>query len=127
MEIIFFKNCDIIYTYGNVIHVEKDMDILKKINRLRLERDWSIYRLSVESGISQSTLTNMFNRETLPSITTLECICNAFGISMSDFFKEATATESFDTEQELVDLYRASSDEVKASIMTLLRETSKTN
>ena len=65
------------------------MDVLKKINTLRLQRNWSVYRLSVESGIPQSTLTNMFNRETLPSITTLECICNAFHITMSDFFLES--------------------------------------
>ena len=36
------------------------MDVLKKINKLRIDRNWSVYRLSVESGVSQSTLTNMF-------------------------------------------------------------------
>lgn len=64
------------------------MNVLKKINKMRIDRNWSVYRLSVESGIPQSTLTNMFNRETLPSITTLEWICNAFGITMSEFFRE---------------------------------------
>ena len=64
------------------------MDILRKINKMRLDRNWSIYRLSVESDVPQSTLTNMFNRETLPSITTLEAICNAFDVSLSEFFKE---------------------------------------
>ena len=82
------------------------MDILKKINKLRLERKWSVYRLSVESGIPQSTLTNMFNRETLPSITTLECICRAFGISVSEFFEENTPSEIID-EKELMTLYRS--------------------
>lgn len=64
------------------------MDVLKKINKMRLDRDWSIYRLSLESGIPQSTLTNMFNRETLPSITTLQLICDAFGVTLSEFFYE---------------------------------------
>lgn len=66
------------------------MDVLKKINRLRLERKWSVYRLANEAGLAQSTIINMFNRETLPSITTLESICNAFRISLSEFFAEET-------------------------------------
>ncbi len=64
------------------------MNVLKKINKLRIDRNWSIYRLSSESGIPISTITNMFNRETLPSISTLELLCNAFGISLSEFFEE---------------------------------------
>jgi transcriptional regulator with XRE-family HTH domain len=100
------------------------MDILKKINQLRIERNWSIYRLSVESGISQSTLNNMFNRETLPSITTLECICSAYGITLSEFFKEEITFS--DSEQELISLYRSASNPTKESILTLLREISKT-
>ncbi len=56
------------------------MDVLKRINQLRLDRNWSVYRLSVESGLPQSTITNMFNRETLPSIITLQALCDGFGI-----------------------------------------------
>ena len=100
------------------------MDILKKINKMRLDRNWSIYRLSVESGISQSTLTNMFNRETLPSITTLECICSAFGITMSDFLLEEKENFSA-TDSEVMALYNSSSVEVKESILIILRELSK--
>ena len=64
------------------------MDILNRIVELKNEKGWSIYKLAEESGVSQSTLSNMFIRRTLPSITTLEQLCNAFGITLSDFFKE---------------------------------------
>ncbi len=74
------------------------MNVLEKINKMRLERNWSVYRLSVESGVSQSTLTNMFNRETLPSIVTLQLICNAFGITLSEFFYEDTGSPDNDGE-----------------------------
>lgn len=69
------------------------MNVLKKINQMRLERNWSVYKLSVESGIPQSTMTNMFNRETMPSIVTLELICDAFGVTMAEFFSETDADE----------------------------------
>ncbi len=64
------------------------MDILDRINELRHERSWSIYKLAEESGIAQSTLSNMFTRKTMPSIMTLQEICNAFNISMAKFFEE---------------------------------------
>jgi len=98
------------------------MNVLKKINKIRLERGWSIYRLSNESGISQSTLTNMFNRETLPSITTLECLCNAFGITMSEFFKEENIDkQNEDLNSELLNLFSKFSEEEKNSALILFR------
>lgn len=102
------------------------MNVLKKINKIRLERGWSVYRLSVESGISQSTLTNMFNRETLPSITTLECLCNAFGITMSDFFREENSDkQKSDLDLELLNLFSKFSDEEKNSALNLFRSIAK--
>ena len=52
------------------------------------EREWTEYRLSKECGLSESTLANIFRRNTVPSITTLETICDAFGITLSQFFLE---------------------------------------
>ena len=102
------------------------MDILRKINKMRLDRNWSIYRLSVESDVPQSTLTNMFNRETLPSITTLESICGAFKISLSDFFIEEEKQMNEDNEdKELLSMYHAASKEVQDSILVLLKELQK--
>lgn len=72
------------------------MDVLKRINQLRIDRNWSVYRLSVESGLPQSTITNMFNRETLPSIITLQALCDGFGITMAEFFTEETAKTDID-------------------------------
>ena len=127
MEIIFFtKSWYYIYIWVLFIHTEGQMNVLKKINKMRLDRNWSIYRLSVESGISQSTLTNMFNRETLPSITTLECICSAFGITMSEFFRD-NEEKNFTSDSEFITLYNSANDEVKKSVLTILKEISKNN
>ena len=102
------------------------MNILRKINKIRLDRGWSVYRLSVESGISQSTLTNMFNRETLPSITTLECLCNAFGITMSEFFREEYEENApIQSEKELLELFSKLNSQEKNSTLVLLRSIAK--
>lgn len=101
------------------------MNILKKINKMRIDRGWSIYRLSVESGIPQSTLTNMFNRETLPSITTLECICSAFGITMAEFFTEENNPTVEISDNEIISLLQELNGESKLLILSLIRQLSK--
>ncbi len=63
------------------------MDVLQRIRELMEERGWSSYRLAVASGLSQSTIANMFRRNTVPSIPTLEYLCNGFGISLTEFFE----------------------------------------
>ena len=92
------------------------MDILKKINQLRINRNWSVYRLP------QSTITNMFNRETLPSIVTLQSICNAFGITLSEFFEEekSIGNDCIDY-REFERIYRELPHDIKISIFNLMK------
>ena len=66
------------------------MDVHKRLRQLLNERGWTEYRLSKKCGLSESTLANIFRRNTMPSITTLEAICNGFGITLSQFFAELT-------------------------------------
>lgn len=99
------------------------MDALRKINRMRLERGWSIYRLSVESDLPQSTLVNMFSRETQPSIATLEAICKGYGITLSEFFTEdSEERREIVSETELSELFYGLSEENQRLVCRLMRE-----
>jgi len=80
------------------------MDIIKKLNELRLERNLSVYRLSELSGINQSTLANTFSRGTIPSIQNLMLLCDAMGITLSEFFNEDTTTVNLSEEE--ISLFR---------------------
>ena len=64
------------------------MDAKQRIRQLMDERGWSEYRLAIASGLSQSTVANIFNRNTTPSVSTLESICAGFGITLAQFFAE---------------------------------------
>ncbi|MBE5925467.1 MAG: helix-turn-helix transcriptional regulator [Lachnospiraceae bacterium] len=64
------------------------IDILKRINQLRVERGWSEYQLSVKADITQSTISSWYRKNMLPSIPSIQKICNAFDITMSQFFIE---------------------------------------
>lgn len=96
------------------------MDILKRINQLRINKNWSVYRLSIEAGLPQSTITNMFSRETLPSIITLQSICNALGITLSDFFKEEKESNGIDYE-EFKKIYNKLPNDIKISVFNLMK------
>lgn len=46
----------------------------------------SRYRLSSLTGISQSALSDIVKGENMPTLSTIEKICTAFGITISQFF-----------------------------------------
>lgn len=64
------------------------IDILKKIEELRNARGWSVYELSKKSEVKQSTISSWYIKNSNPSITALQKICDAFGITISQFFIE---------------------------------------
>ena len=64
------------------------MDVLSKLRCLLEERGWSEYRLAQEAGLNQSTISNIYRRNTVPTIATLEAVCHAFGLTLSQFFAE---------------------------------------
>ena len=69
------------------------MDTHERLRQLLNERGWSEYKLAKRCGLSESTVANIFRRNTVPSIATLEAICSGFGITMSQFFAEGDMIE----------------------------------
>lgn len=79
------------------------MDVNGRIRHLMKERNWTEYRLAKMSGLSASTLSNLFTRNTMPSINTLESICNGFGITLGQFFTEGEVIELSKEQKEFFD------------------------
>ncbi len=75
------------------------MDVINRIDELMSLYGWSDYRLSRESGLSQSTIANMRRRGSVPSVSTIETICKAFGITLSQFFSENNEALAMNDEQ----------------------------
>ncbi|MCI8912411.1 MAG: helix-turn-helix transcriptional regulator [Clostridia bacterium] len=101
------------------------MDVIKKLTELRLERNISVYRLSELTGINQSTLANTFSRGTIPSIKHLEIMCDALGVTLSQFF--AQDEEMFylsKKEIELINNYRKLPKELCRNLSDLINDIS---
>jgi transcriptional regulator with XRE-family HTH domain len=76
------------------------MDILKKITEMRLERNWTEYELAERAELTQSTISSWYRKNLIPSIPSLEHICKAFGISLSQFFLDDETQSSNITKEQ---------------------------
>ena len=48
----------------------------------------SIHKLSLESGVSPSTIKNiLYGKSINPGVVTIKMLCDGFGITLKDFFE----------------------------------------
>lgn len=99
------------------------MEVIEKIRKLQWERNWTDYKLAQEAGVSQSSLATMFSRNTPPKVDTLQRICEAFGITLSQFFLEDEHIEILsDKEKSLILAFRKLSLERQVLLVELLAD-----
>ena len=96
------------------------MDILERIVALRKTKGWTEYRLSVESGIPQSTISSWFRKSAQPSIASLEAICRATGITLSSFFADGNIHTLTDEQKRLLDAFSHLGIDQQAALLTFL-------
>ena len=63
-------------------------DILGMIRKNREARGWTEYQLAEHSGLPQSTISSWYKKGMTPSFSSLERICDAFGLTLSQFFAD---------------------------------------
>ena len=97
------------------------MDTLARLRQLLQERGWTEYKLSKECGLAQSTIGNIFRRNTVPSVATLEAICRGFGITLSQFFANSDMVELTPELKELFDLWVYLTPSQKAAVVQMLK------
>lgn len=105
---------------GGVIGVK---DILEEISRLRKARNWSEYDLAKHSGIPQSTISTWYRKNQIPTVKSLEKICNGVGITMSQFFAEGDDLISLLPKQrEMLDNWASLSEKQQELFLELFKK-----
>ncbi len=97
------------------------MDVLGRLRQLLDERGWTEYRLSKECGLAQSTIGNIYRRNTIPSLETIETICKGFGISVAQFFAENDFVELTPEVRELVTSWHALPSREREVILVMVK------
>lgn len=96
-------------------------DILKAITSYREERGWTEYQLAEHSGLPQSTISSWYRKNMVPTIPSLEKICCAFGITLSQLFAEGdTAVSLTDAQQKLLDRWARLNEEQQTVVFALI-------
>ena len=97
------------------------MDVLERLRHLMDERGWTVYRVACESGLSEKTVYNIYSRNTMPSIPTLEAICNAFGITLAQFFADGKLIEMSLDLEEVFENWIVLTPEQKEATLSMMR------
>lgn len=97
------------------------MDVHERLMELLNQRGWSEYRLARECGLSDSTIHNIYKRNTSPSIPTLETICRGFGITLSQFFAEGDMVEMTPELKELFEGWRPLTPQQKEAVLAVVQ------
>ena len=98
------------------------MDIIERIKQLRDDRGWSTNQLALEAELTQSTVSTLLKKDgSLPSLDTLIKLCNAFGMTLAQFFREDEQSELVSTQEKtLIGCYRKLPEKKKRAILDLL-------
>lgn len=97
------------------------VDILKRLKELQELRGWSDYKIAKEAGLSSNTVSNIYRRGNIPSLATLEALCRAFNLTMSQFFVEGEMVELTPELKELFEKWTALKPEQKAAVWQVIQ------
>lgn len=96
-------------------------DILATITTYREKRGWTEYQLAEHSGLPQSTISSWYRKNMMPTIPSLEKICSAFGITISQLFAEGDSPVSLtESQQKLLERWARLSEEQQTVIFALI-------
>ena len=79
------------------------------------------YELAKRAGMTQSSISNLMSRGTVPTLGTLEKICKGFGITLAQFFtEEGKFPDLSEEQQEMLNAWETLSTKEKAALMKIL-------
>lgn len=68
-------------------------NVLDTITSYREARHWSNYDLASHAGIKPTTISSWYRKNIVPTVPTLLKICDAFGITLTEFFSVVESGE----------------------------------
>lgn len=96
--------------------------IIDRIQQLCEARDMTQYRLSLVSGVSQSSLSTMMSRQSMPTFETLSKICDGFGITLAQFFiKDGKHVDLTDEQEKVLTVWDSLDDKEKELIQAYVQ------
>ena len=94
-----------------------------RIARLSEKRGYTKYRLSQITGMTQTALGNILSQKSIP---TLERICDAFNITLAQFFSEdGSRLDLTDEQSEILEVWDGLDVKEKEILLSFIRSLKK--
>ena len=104
------------------------MNVVDRLNKALKRKEWSVYRLAKESGITESTLYSIFSGKALPTIDTLQIICDHLGLSLAELFANNEDHILYSKEQlRLIELWKTLTVEQQKVVLGVINQFSSDN
>jgi transcriptional regulator, XRE family len=98
------------------------VNVQDRLNELLKKKGLTRYKLAKQSGVPEETLTNIFTRGSVPTISTLELICKGLNITLAQFFAENDMIEYTPELKKLYDEWSFLTPKQKDLIFELIKE-----
>ena len=76
-------------------------EVTLRIDRMRQDKGWTVYKLAQESGVGAQTIYNWNATDTYPLFPALKQICDAFGVTVANFLADGNMVELTPDKKEL--------------------------
>ena len=97
-----------------------------RIAELCQKRGYTKYRLAQLTGITQTALGNILNQKSMPTMANLERICDAFEVTIAQFFsEEGRRLNLTDEQKEILDIWDSMEEKEREIFMTFIRSMKK--
>ena len=97
-----------------------------RIAELCRKRGYTKYRLAQLTGITQTALGNMLILKSMPTMANLEKICDAFEITIAQFFSDDESRLDLTKEQkEILEIWDGLDEKEREIFMTFIRSLKK--
>jgi transcriptional regulator with XRE-family HTH domain len=80
--------------------MSQTFDAIGRIQELCRQRGYSYYELAKRSNIAYSTLNTLILKKNTPTLSTIEKLCDGFGITLLQFFDPTPHADDLSEEQQ---------------------------
>lgn len=105
-----------------MLDILDNKSVYDKVDAIRLKKGWTIYELAKKSGVAPTTIYNWRDRLSSPTLSLLDAVCAAFGITVIDFLLDGEELANLTEEQrEIIRLWSTLTQAQKSSIKNLMK------
>lgn len=95
--------------------------VFERIDNLRRKKNWTVYYLCKEAGVSHSTFNNWRKRKTLPKLEVLSKISDALNVTLPEILFDSDKIELSAEQTQLLEMFAALNRNQKDLIMLTMQ------